>query len=79
MQKSDWWCGLAIILISIFFIWGSLAMPWSDRGFDWTAAPGLTPVVLAVSWQLPALSYGALPDKPKVLRTAGEVHGPACG
>ncbi len=48
MQKSDWWCGVAIVLISLFFIGGSLAMPWSDRGFDWTAAPGLTPVVLAV-------------------------------
>ncbi|NLY30645.1 MAG: hypothetical protein GX047_08450 [Firmicutes bacterium] len=48
MQKSDWWCGLAIILISLFFIWGSLAMPWSDKGFDWSGAPGLTPLVLAI-------------------------------
>jgi len=55
MQKSDWWCGLAIILISLFFIGGSLAMPWSDKGFNWSGAPGLTPLVLAVLLGIPGI------------------------
>lgn len=48
-HRSDFFGGLIICLVSLFFIISSLRMPWKHLNWSQHSAPGLVPMVLAIS------------------------------